>query len=1036
MSEIRQTVIDAYYLDETEALERLMLAAAYDATTCNKIALRAKTLVKGVREAGNAAGGIEALMIHYDLSCEEGIMLMCLAEALLRVPDKDTENLLIRDKLTGAQWESHLGASDSKFVNFATWGLEFTKNIFKETKKADSKSLWRSLVARSGEPIVRKIVREMMRLLSKQFVIGRDIEEAIKRSKKQEALGYAYSYDMLGEAARTEKDADEYYAAYMHAIKVIGAAATNTFSLDKSPGISVKLSALHPRYEFAHTDTCMPVLVDRLKQLCIAAKESNMSLTVDAEESYRLSLSLDIIETVFSDVALIGWEGFGLAVQAYQKRAYPLIDWIIDLATRVGRKCQVRLVKGAYWDSEIKWAQLGGHPGYPVFTRKVSTDVSYLACAKKLLSSTDVIYPQFASHNAYTVAAIIETLGDAVTTTAFEFQNLQGMGNTLHDQLVTDKSLVLSSRIYAPVGSHENLLPYLVRRLLENGANSSFVNQVLNQETSIDDLVKNPVVKLSGYSQLPNDQIPLPRDLFGTARRNSAGIDLTDANARAKMMEGILENELVAFRAEPAVPGDYPEIPVLDPADNQRVVGAVRQANLPAVDAALTMAQTGFKVWNATPVSERATILRRAADLMQQQCYTLYYLAIREAGKTLQDAIDEVREAIDFCRYYACIAEEMLGVQVMPGPTGESNELSMHGRGVIAAISPWNFPIAIFAGQVVAALAAGNAVVAKPAAQTCLCAAKVTAILHEAGVPKEALLLMPGPGSVVGASLVEDERVAGVVFTGSNDTAKGIQRGLANREGAIVPLIAETGGMNAMIADSTALHEQLVDDVIRSAFGSAGQRCSALRVLYVQNDIADDVITMLKGAMATLRVGDPMRYDTDIGPVIDKPSCDMLQNHADDVTSTQKFIYSADISKADTHGTFFAPLAVELADASVLTKEVFGPILHIVRYEKKNLDAVIDQINGTGYGLTFGLHTRINSVMEHVVSRIAAGNLYVNRDMIGAVVGVQPFGGSGRSGTGPKAGGPHYLLRFCDEKTVTINTTAAGGNASLMSLGD
>ncbi|MDF1655184.1 MAG: bifunctional proline dehydrogenase/L-glutamate gamma-semialdehyde dehydrogenase PutA [Coxiellaceae bacterium] len=1034
-SPLRQKITQAYYLNENEAVDRLIDFARFDQQSSHQAGETARRLIEAVRKDGSNRSGIEAFMYHYDLSCEEGILLMCLAEALLRIPDKETENLLIEDKLTSANWEAHLGSSESGFVNAATWGLSMTGKLLNNKQRGGKymQSIWRRMLKRSGEPVIRRAVREVMKVLTQQFVVGRTIEEALSRSKKQVKQGYSYSYDMLGEAARTQADADEYFKSYQHAIEVVGR-KTQQHDIFQAPGISVKLSALHPRYEFANQESVVPYMVERLKQLALLAKQHHVSLTVDAEEAYRLDISLDIIERVFADPDLKDWQGLGLAIQAYQKRCFYLIDWLVDMAKRHNKTLQVRLVKGAYWDTEVKFSQVEGYQDYPVFTRKMGTDVSYIACAKKLLAANDVIYPQFATHNAYSVAAILTLMGDDVHRYRFEFQNLQGMGKALHDTIVAKQKLNLHSRIYAPVGVHEDLLPYLVRRLLENGANSSFVNKVVDDETSIDDLIENPIDKLASYSDKKNTQIPLPADLYGKVRKNSAGIDLTDIPELSALHKGLTD----AGKNSYVYGCEHDKnalIPVYSPADKRCLVGEVHYVSQADVSQAIEQASSAFASWTRGDLKQRADILNAIADLLEQHSDELMFLAIREAGKTVPDAIAEIREAVDFCRYYAAQGKKVLKVKNMPGPTGETNQLMMQGRGVVCCISPWNFPIAIFTGQVTAALMAGNCVLAKPAEQTSLVAMRVVELMHEAGVPKEVLHCLPGRGEDVGARLVDDERVAAVIFTGSTQTAKGIQKALANRQGAIVPLIAETGGINAMIADSSALHEQLVDDVISSAFGSAGQRCSALRVLFVQEEAADDVITMLKGAMATLKVGDPALLNTDVGPVIDQDALDMLQSHAQRMDQKAELLHRVEVP-AHLDGNFFAPCAYLLKDASQLDREVFGPVLHVVRYKQSELDKTIDAINHFGYGLTFGVHSRISDVVDYITDRIEVGNVYVNRNMIGAVVGVQPFGGCHLSGTGPKAGGPHYLLRLCDEKTITINTTAAGGNASLMSLGD
>lgn len=1032
---LRHAITQAYYMDEAEAVNRLMDFGRFKPQAIQKASELARDLIESMRTQGSSRSGIEAFMYHYDLSCEEGVLLMCLAEALLRIPDKETEKLLIEDKLTSADWEAHLGASESGFVNAATWGLSLTGKLLKQEQRDGqyTKSLWRRMLKRSGEPVIRRAVREVMKVLTQQFVVGRSIEEALSRSKKKVKQGYSYSYDMLGEAARTYHDAETYFESYMHAIDAVGKHAKGLDPM-QAPGVSVKLSALYPRYEFAKQEVAVPFLVDRLKQLALRAQQHNVSLTVDAEESYRLDISLDIIERVFTDPDLRQWQGLGLAIQAYQKRCFYLVDWLIELARNQGKTLQVRLVKGAYWDSEIKNAQVEGYDEYPVFTRKVSTDCSYIACARKLLSANDVIYPQFATHNAYSVAAIITLMGDDIARYRFEFQNLQGMGKALHDAIVGKHQLNLHSRIYAPVGVHEDLLPYLVRRLLENGANSSFVNKVVDDNTSVDDLIENPIDVLSSLGTIPNPYIPLPQDLYGEQRLNSRGLDISDIPELQKFEQGIEAATQLDY-VYPSSTEHAALQTVYSPSDSTDLVGEVYFNNRLDVDRAIADARQAFGDWQQTTLEHRAVILNAIGNSLENNRDELMALVMREAGKTVLDAVAEIREAIDFCRYYAVNGCESLAMKDLPGPTGETNQLFMRGRGVICCISPWNFPIAIYVGQVVAALMAGNCVIAKPAEQTSLVAMRVMQLMHEAGVPQSVLYVCPGLGEEVGVQLVNDERISGVMFTGSTQTAKAIQLALAKRSGPIVPLIAETGGMNAMIADSSALHEQLVDDVIRSAFGSAGQRCSALRVLFVQKDAADDIIAMLKGAMQTLSVGNPMQLATDVGPVIDQEALEMLQKHARDMDHQAELIYRVDVPSS-VSGHYFPPCAYLLKSADQLTKEVFGPVLHVVVYEQNELDHVIDTINNFGYGLTFGVHSRITETVDHIVNRMSVGNVYVNRNMIGAVVGVQPFGGCHLSGTGPKAGGPHYLLRLCDEKTVTVNTTAAGGNASLMAMGD
>jgi RHH-type proline utilization regulon transcriptional repressor/proline dehydrogenase/delta 1-pyrroline-5-carboxylate dehydrogenase len=845
---------------------------------------------------------------------------------------------------------------------------------------------------------------------------------------------------MLGEAARTAADARRYLDAYEKAISAIGKASAGKGPI-KGPGISIKLSALHPRYEFAQRHRVMTELVPRILRLAQAAKRFDIGFTIDAEEADRLDLSLDVIEAVSADPSLAGWNGFGLAIQGYQKRCSALIDWLGDMARRHKRRLMVRLVKGAYWDSEIKNSQERGLPGYPVFTRKASTDVSYLACAKKLITDPEAFFPQFATHNAHSLSAVIEMAGgEAAARDKLEFQRLHGMGEPLYEQVVPPETMGIAARIYAPVGSHEDLLAYLVRRLLENGANTSFVNRIVDEKAPLDEIVADPVAKVRKLVSKPHPRIPQPSGIYGAERINSQGIDLTDLDSLAPLKAEIESAAARSWRTAPII-GGYPTAgegdAVPNPADLRQTVGRVVNATARDVDNAISRAQRAFPDWAATAAGERAACLERAADMLEAERGAVLALCIREAGKTVMDALAELREAVDFCRYYAARCRADFGQpRLMPGPTGERNQLALHGRGVFACISPWNFPLAIFMGQVTAALAAGNAVIAKPAEQTPLIAGLAVAILHRAGVPGDVLHLLPGDGAAVGAPLVADPRIAGVAFTGSTEVARAINRVLAAKDGPIVPLIAETGGQNALIVDSSALPEQVVRDTVVSGFQSAGQRCSALRVLFVQQDIAPKLTEMLAGAMAELKIGDPALLSTDVGPVIDKDAKEMLEKHAARMAREGRLIHETQLGADCRHGTFFAPRAYQIDSLSRLEREVFGPILHVISYAGDRLDEVIEAINRTGYGLTLGIHSRIDSRAEHIVSRLRVGNAYVNRNMIGAVVGVQPFGGEGLSGTGPKAGGPHYLHRFATERTLSVDTTASGGNASLLSLNE
>ncbi len=1000
---LRQAISANWLADEALLIERLLDAAALSPAASSEVQKRAADWVRRVRTLKSEQSPLDAFMQQYDLSSEEGVLLMCLAEALLRIPDNATAEKLIADKLGGAAWERHLGQSDSLFVNASTWGLMLTGRIVKlspETVSNFRGALGR-LVGKSSEPVIKLAVRQAMRMMGSQFVMGRTIAEALKNAQSKSHRAYLHSYDMLGEAALTAADAERYFKAYQGAIAAIGAGAA-AGSVFTRPGISIKLSALHPRYEFAKSVRVRAELTPKLLALAQQAKKENIGLTVDAEEADRLELSLDLIEAVYRDDSLTGWEGFGLAVQAFQKRGLFVIEWLEALARGIGRKICVRLVKGAYWDTEVKRAQEQGLASYPCFTRKANTDAAYLACARRLLAARDVFYPMLATHNAHTVAAVRAYAGE---DGGYEFQRLHGMGEALYQ--VVKEDVDAPCRVYAPVGSHEDLLPYLVRRLLENGANTSFVNRIFDEATPPESLVADPVAAVKALKSRINPALPLPADLFGDERKNSAGLNLY-CEAELKTLAELLGHE-------PAHPAPKP-LP------------------LTAVAKVVETAADAYPQWNAIPVEQRAAILSRAADALEKRRAEFLALLIREAGKTLSDANAEVREAVDFLRYYAAQARKTLRTETLPGPTGEHNELQSHGKGVFVCISPWNFPLAIFSGQITAALVAGNTVVAKPAEQTPLIAQRMTALLHEAGIPQEVLQLAPGEGDV-GAALTKDVRIAGVAFTGSAEVAQLINRALAARKGPIATLIAETGGQNAMIVDSSALPEQVVKDAIHSAFGSAGQRCSALRVLFLQDDIADKTIHMLKGAMQELTIGDPALLSTDIGPVIDEAARARLQQHAVAMKKSAKLIEHLPLPKGCEGGNYFAPCAVEIKSIGELDGEYFGPFLHVVRYAAKDLEKIIGEINATSFGLTLGVHSRIESTWRRVQALARVGNCYINRGMTGAVVGVQPFGGEGLSGTGPKAGGPHYLLRFVNERTLTVNTAAVGGNARLLAAG-
>jgi len=1035
---LRQAVRAAYREDESAAVARILAVAELTPAEKSRIAAAARQLVEAARQRRHGGSGIDVFLSEYRLSSQEGIALLCLAEALLRIPDAATVDRLIRDKLAPADWARHLGQSASLFVNASTWALMLTGRLVHAPGTGpgaaahDWGAVLHRLVARSGEPVVRQAVTAAIRILARQFVMGRTIAEALARAKPAEKKGYRHSYEMLGEAARTADDAARYEARYRAAIAAIGVAASGS-DLRQAPGLSVKLSALHPRYEESQRARVLAELGPRLLALAAAAKDAGIGFTIDAEEADRLELSLELVAMLAAAPALAGWNGLGLAVQAYQKRALPLLDWLAELARRNRRRLMVRLVKGAYWDSEVKRSQERGFADYPVYTRKLATDVSYIACVTRLLAAPDAFFPQFATHNAHTVATVRALARD---NRDFEFQRLHGMGEALYAQIVSPD---LPCRVYAPVGGHEDLLAYLVRRLLENGANTSFVNRLVDDAAPVEDIVADPAARLAALKAKPHPRIPRPPDLYGAERRNAHGLDLADPAALAELKRA-LEVEPAAWSAAPIIAGDAGSgaaRAAYDPADHRRAVGTVIAADEGLADAALAAAAGAARDWAAHPAEARARCLERAADLMEARLPALMAIIVREGGRTLPDALSEVREAVDHCRYYAARARAEFAVPLtLPGPTGERNQLSLHGRGVFLCISPWNFPLAIFTGQIAAALVAGNAVIAKPAEATPLVAAAAVRILHEAGIPGPVLNLLPGDGPRLGARILADERLAGVAFTGSTETARSIARALAAKPGPIVPFIAETGGQNALIADSSALPEQLVADVLLSAFDSAGQRCSALRVLFVQDGIADRVLTMLAGAMQELVIGDPALIATDIGPVIDAEARAALEAHAARMRQQGRVIAERTLPAGAAHGTFFAPRAYEIPTLGLVEREVFGPILHVVRWQGDRLDAVLEAIDATGYGLTLGIHSRIDETIRTIAARLRVGNVYVNRSIIGAVVGAQPFGGERLSGTGPKAGGPFYLHGFATERAMSTDTTAAGGNASLLSLKD
>ncbi|MDH6267422.1 RHH-type proline utilization regulon transcriptional repressor/proline dehydrogenase/delta 1-pyrroline-5-carboxylate dehydrogenase [Rhizobium sp. SG_E_25_P2] len=1021
-SALRHAITAAYRRPETECLPPLLDAATLSSSTSAQAQATARSLITALR-AKHKGTGVEGLVQEYSLSSQEGVALMCLAEALLRIPDTATRDALIRDKIAEGDWKSHMGGGRSLFVNAATWGLVVTGKLASTVNDHSLSAALTRLIARCGEPVVRRGVDMAMRLMGEQFVTGETIDEALRRARPLEERGFRYSYDMLGEAATTAADADRYYRDYENAIHAIGKAAAGR-GVYEGPGISIKLSALHPRYSRAQAARVMGELLGKVKALAALAKRYDIGLNIDAEEADRLELSLDLLEELCLDEALSGWNGMGFVVQAYGKRCPYVLDYIIDLARRSRRRIMVRLVKGAYWDAEIKRAQLDGLDGFPVFTRKIYTDVSYIACARKLLAATDVIFPQFATHNAQTLSTILHMAGPDFHVGKYEFQCLHGMGEPLYEEVVGADKLDRPCRIYAPVGTHETLLAYLVRRLLENGANSSFVNRIADPNVSIDELIADPVdiVRAMPVVGSQHDKIAAPADLFG-ARRNSAGLDLSNETTLEQLSASLKATVSTGWLAEPMLAGVETRGTtrlVLNPANHADVVGHVTELGAEDAGAVMAAAALGAADCAATAPAERAACLDRAADLMQARIETLMGVIMREAGKSAPNAIGEVREAIDFLRYYADQARRTLGPAHLP-------------LGPIVCISPWNFPLAIFTGQVAAALVAGNPVVAKPAPDTPLIAAESVKILHEAGVPVSALQLAPGGGELGGA-LIAAAETAGVMFTGSTEVARLIQSNLAGRlskSGRPIPLIAETGGQNAMIVDSSALAEQVVADVIASAFDSAGQRCSALRVLCLQDDIADRTLTMLKGALNELSIGSTDRLAVDIGPVINAKAKSIIEAHVERMTALGCKVERLPLGADTEKGTFVAPTIIEIKSIADLKREVFGPVLHVIRYRRKDLDRLLDAINATGYGLTFGLHTRLDETIAHVTSRVRVGNIYVNRNVIGAVVGVQPFGGRGLSGTGPKAGGPLYLGRLVEKAPAPPQISSAHSDAAL-----
>ena len=1030
---------DNYLADEQTIVRELAARADTGESARGKILDTAAQLVRAVRKNTSNDGGIEAFLQQYDLSSDEGVLLMCVAEALLRIPDADTADRLIADKITAAKWQDHVGTSDSLFVNASTWGLMLTGKILTMDDMATGNPtrLLGKLVSRAGEPVVRTAMRQAMKIMGHQFVMGRNIGEALKRAMRSTDLPYRYSFDMLGESALTAEDALRYLENYHEGIKSIANGpqvdAPDVFS---APGISVKLSALHPRYEYSHEDRVMAELVPAVLELAKHAKEVGIGLTIDSEEAHRLEMWLGIFERIYRDPALDGWEGFGVALQTYQRRGNDALRFLIELAADVGRRIPVRLVKGAYWDSEVKWAQEQGLSSYPVFTRKSHSDISYLAAARAALDAGDKIYAQFATHNAHTLASILHFAG---SRRDYEFQRLHGMGEELYAEVVDPAKHDRPCRVYAPVGNHEDLLPYLVRRLLENGSNTSFVNKIADESIDVMDIVADPLELAARHDYAAHDRIPTPGDIFQPERDNSHGVNLPDRSVSRQLLADLEAASMKPITAKPIIGGkemNGKESPSVNPANTSEVIGMCHQANEEQVDRAIDLSVAAQPAWNRLGGEERSTILNRAADLFEKHSDELLRLCVMEGGRSIPDSISELREAVDFMRYYGAQARKHYGEPiVMPGPTGERNTYSMRGRGVFIAISPWNFPLAIFTGQVTAALAAGNAVLAKPAAPTPLVAYRAVQLLHEAGVSPDVLHFIPGSGRLVGERAVADPRVAGVVFTGSTEVAQTINQTLAHRDGPIGVLIAETGGQNAMFVDSSALPEQVVHDAIFSAFNSAGQRCSALRLLCVQEEIEPRTLDLLKGYMDELVIGDPRHLSTDVGPVIDDPSRVTLGAHVERMAQEQTLVHRCALPAETSIGTYFAPTLVEIDDISALKREEFGPVLHVLKFKSRHLDKMVAAVNATGFGLTMGIHSRIDSRIAGLAADCGAGNLYVNRNMIGAVVGVQPFGGRGLSGTGPKAGGPNYVQRFGTEFALSNNISAVGGNASLLTLG-
>jgi RHH-type proline utilization regulon transcriptional repressor/proline dehydrogenase/delta 1-pyrroline-5-carboxylate dehydrogenase len=1025
LSALRAEIRRHTHADETACVEQLLLASSLDSVQRERIVSTGRMLVAGCREDSDKSGMLDRFMQQYSLSSKEGVAMLCLAESLLRVPDAETADDLIAEKILSGAWSEHLGKSDSLFVNASTWGLMLTGRVVDlESDITEGADTWlKKLVNRVGEPVVRAAVRQAMKIMGQQYVLGRNVEEALERGRKENTRGTRFSFDMLGEGARTMHDADRYFDAYMQAILEIGKRETAT-DVIAANGISIKLSALHPRYQSVQKPRVMNEMLPRIRELALAASKFGLGFTIDAEEAHRLVISMDIFESLARDPGLKSWDGLGFVLQAYDKRSPLVALWLAALGRDADRKLMVRLVKGAYWDSEIKYAQQEGHADYPVYTRKANTDLCYEVCATRLLAASPVIYPQFATHNALTAALILE-LGKGK---AYEFQRLHGMGNLLHMQLAKGTgSPPAPVRVYAPVGAHKDLLPYLVRRLLENGANSSFVNRFLDKKVPITQIATDVRAEVELSESHRHAAIPLPVDILraaGDERPDTHGIDLANTDAAAELLSAVEAMAGRFWTSGPIIGGDLNTDagePVVCPADTRKHVGTCRKASPGEVRKALDLADTAQPAWDALGGEARAVILERAAEIMQSRMHDLTGLLAFEAGRTLNDGVSEVREAVDFLKYYALQARKRFShSETVTDPLGGVSKYSLHGRGVFFCISPWNFPLAIFTGQVAAALAAGNSVLAKPADPTPLIAAESVKILHEAGVPGAVLNLIPGRGSLLGKIINTDPRIKGVAFTGSTEVALGIQRTLVERGIEVPAFIAETGGQNCMIVDSTALPEQVVDDAIRSAFLSAGQRCSALRVMYIQEDIADNIIGMLKGAMAELAINQPWQLTTDVGPVIDESAQQELLQHIDNMKQDTILHYACTVPPELENGTFVAPHLIELRSVNQLPGEVFGPVLHVIRFKKTKFHELIDEINGTGFGLTLGIHSRIGKFADDIIKLTRVGNNYINRNMVGAVVGVNPFGGQGLSGTGPKAGGPNYMMRFSSEKITVL----------------